>query len=72
MNGKGGETQPGQSVSEAERFVYAAEQLRMAEKHLAKASTQLGKTERKGWWYDVNKLYHGSIKLAEVLEGEYR
>lgn len=66
-------TPSGESVSEDTReeranLRLAALHLRAAEVELAQASTYLGRTPRRGWWYQGNRYYHGAIELAELLE----
>lgn len=46
----------------------AATAVQEAEVFLAKASTLLGQTTRRGWWFEINKLYHGAHKMAEILD----
>lgn len=48
----------------------AARHLREAEVLLAKASTILGRSDRKDWWYDCNKAWHLATDLAEKLEAK--
>lgn len=45
----------------------AASAVQEAEVLLATASTLLGHTTRRGWWYEINRLYHGAHKMAEIL-----